>query len=218
MTKYKRPLVYLLGLTILGISVSLFQNTNLGMGSWDALNRNFYEGIPLDYKYITPIMALILISLAYLIEKKKPDLLMLFPFLISFYIGSVIDLFLLFVPNVQSLGLIINLLYVFSALILVAIGLNMIILCNFPLPALDQFCLAISRKFKISFGKGKLIGEALAFLVAIIVGFLFGHQEFFFFLGPNTFIALLTIGFFVDFFAKPVKRVIGEINVNRSLR
>jgi len=130
MTKYKRPLVYLLGLTMLGISVSLFQSTNLGMGSWDALNRNFYEGIPLDYKYITPIMALILISLAYLIDKKKPDLLMLFPFLISFYIGSVIDLFLLFVPNVQNLGLIINLVYVFSALILVAIGLNMIILCS----------------------------------------------------------------------------------------
>ncbi|HQN75071.1 MAG TPA: hypothetical protein PK160_03430, partial [Bacillota bacterium] len=79
MKNLKRLLVYMLGLSILGFSVALFQKSNLGMGSWDALNRNFYEGIPIDYRYLTPIMAMLLISLAYLIEKKKPDLMMLFP-------------------------------------------------------------------------------------------------------------------------------------------
>ena len=218
MKNFKRPLIYVLGLSILGFSVALFQNTNLGMGSWDALNRNFYEGIPLEYRFITPAMALILISLAYLLEKKKPDLMMAFPLVIRFYIGLVIDLLLLVVPSVADQNIIFNLIYVFLALTMVAIGLNIIIIANYPLPALDQFCMAISKKFKLSFGKGKFIGEALAFVAAIIVGLYFSHEEEFFYIGANTFIALLFIGKFVDFFAKPVKKMIGEVNVNRNFR
>ncbi|MGD9761390.1 MAG: YitT family protein [Candidatus Izemoplasmatales bacterium] len=218
MKKFKKPLIYMLGLSILGFSVTLFQKSNLGMGSWDALNRNFYEGIPLDYRYLTPIMAMILISLAYLIEKKKPNLMMLFPLVISFYIGLVIDVLLLVIPDVTQLSILYNITYVFLALILVAIALNMIVLCDYPLPALDQFCLAIARRFKITFGKGKLIGEALALVAAIIVGLAFSHEEQFFFLGPNTAIALVFIGIFVDFFAKPIKKILGDMNDYRNIR
>ncbi len=218
MKRIKKPLIYILGLSILGFSVSLFQKSNLGMGSWDALNRNFYEGIPLDYRYLTPIMAILLISIAYIIEKKKPDLLLFFPIVISFYIGLVIDLLLLVVPDVTQLSLIYNISYVFLALVFVSIGLNMIIMCDYPLPALDQFCLAIARKFKISFGKGKLIGEAIALVSTIIVGLLFSHEESYFFIGPNTFIALVFIGIFVDFFHKPVKYILGDMNDYRNIR
>jgi uncharacterized membrane protein YczE len=218
MKKFKKPLIYLFGLSLLGFSVTLFQKSNLGMGSWDALNRNFYEGIPLDYRYLTPIMAMILISLAYIIEKKKPNLMMLFPLVLSFYIGLVIDLLLLVIPDVTQLSILYNVSYVIFALILVAIGLNMIVLCDYPLPALDQFCLAIARRFKITFGKGKLIGEALALVAAILVGLAFSHEEQYFFIGPNTIIALVFIGVFVDFFANPVKKILGDMNDYRNIR
>lgn len=214
MKKIKRPIIYLFGLSLLGLSVTLFQKTNLGMGSWDALGRNFYEGIPLDYRYLTPIMALILITLAYIIEKKKPHIIMLFPIAISFFIGLVIDLLLLVIPYVGNLGIVLNLLYVLIALTAIAIGLNMIVICDYQLPALDQFCMALARRFKISFGKGKLIGEVIALVLAIIVGFIFSHQEFYFFIGITTFIMIAFVGIFVDFFAKPVKRILGDMNVN----
>ncbi|MFA7075706.1 MAG: hypothetical protein WC152_03445 [Candidatus Izemoplasmatales bacterium] len=217
MSKFKKSLVYILGLSLLGFSVSLFQKSNLGMGSWDALNRNFYVGIPIDYRYLNPIMAILLISLAYIINKKKPDILMLFPLIISFYIGLVIDGFLLVIPDVSLMSIFYNLAYVFLALASVAIGLNMILLCSFPLPALDQFCLAISRKLRISFGKGKLIGEALAIIATIVVGLIFSHEEVYFYMGPNTFIALVFIGIFVDFFALPVKKIVGDVNDYRSV-
>ena len=207
MKNIKRPLIYMLGLAILGLSVTLFQKTNLGMGSWDALNRNFYEGIPLDYRYLTPIMALLLVSLAYLIEKKKPSLAMLFPIVISFYIGLIIDLLLLVIPDVSELNLAYNLVYVFLALILVAIGLNLIIICDYPLPALDQFCLAIAKRFKLTFGKGKLIGEVIALIATVIVGLIFSHEKVYFYIGANTFITILLIGRFVDLVEKPIRKV-----------
>ncbi len=214
MSRFRKPLIYLLGLTILGFSVTLIQKTNLGMGSWDALNRNFYEGIPLDYRYLTPIMAIFLISLAYLIERKKPAIIMLFPIAISFYIGLTIDLFLLIVPSVSNMNLFYNLLYVFLALVIVGIGLNMIIYCKYPLPALDQFCLAISRRLNISFGKGKFIGEVFALVSAVISGLFFSHQEYFFFIGVTTIITVFFVGRFVDFFEKPVLKVLGDKNGN----
>lgn len=207
MKNIKRPLIYMLGLAILGLSVTLFQKTNLGMGSWDALNRNFYEGIPLDYRFLTPIMALLLVSLAYLIEKKKPSLAMLFPIAISFYIGLIIDLLLLVIPDVSQLNLAYNLVYVFLALILVAIGLNLIIICDYPLPALDQFCLAIAKRFKLTFGKGKLIGEVIALIATVIVGLIFSHEKVYFYIGANTFITILLIGRFVDLVEKPIRKV-----------
>jgi len=218
MKRFKKPFVYILGLSLLGLSVTLFQKTNLGMSSWDALNRNFYEGIPLEYRYLTPIMAMILVSLAYIIEKKRPNLMMFFPLVISFYIGLVIDLLLLVIPSVSTFGILYNLLYVFLAMVLVSIGLNLILLCNYPLPALDQFCLAIARKFHISFGKGKFIGEIIALVATIISGLAFSHQEYYFYIGITTVLMIIFIGYFVDFFAKPVKKIIGEFNDYRNIR
>ncbi len=210
MKKIRKPLLYILGLTILGLSVTLIQSANLGMSPWDALNRNFYEGIPLEYRYLTPIVAIVLVSLAYIIDKKKPDVIMLFPILISFYIGFVIDLLLLIVPNVENKGLLINLIYIFSAFILVGIGLNILLLSKYPLPALDQFCFALSKRLKITFGKGKIIGEVIALVLTVIVGLIFRHQSQWFYIGWTTVLAIIFIGRFVDIFAKPINWIMGE--------
>lgn len=202
----RKNVYYLIGLTMLGICVSLIQQTNLGMAAWDAFNRNMYEGIPLEYKFLNPAVAVVLVSLAYLLEKKKPDLWMLFPLVISFFIGLVIDTLLLFLPSVVELGLLWNLGYFLMALVICAVGLNFILYCNYPLPALDQLCLAISKKLKTTFGKGKLVGEVIAIVLAIITGFLFQHQAEWFYIGPTTLIFGLSIGFFVDIFKKPIQK------------
>ncbi|MGI6392565.1 MAG: DUF6198 family protein [Candidatus Izemoplasmatales bacterium] len=209
-SKIMKPLLYLFGLSLLGLTVTLIHKTNLGMSSWDALNRNFHEGVPIEYKYLTPIFALVLISLAYLIDWKRPDWLFLFPIGVSFYIGFVIDGLLLVIPSVTEAGLVINLLYLLLALIVCAVGLNLIIYCKYPLPALDAFCNALAKRFKVSFGTGKLIGEVLALFLTVIVGLAFHHQEQWFFIGPTTIIFTATIGFFIDLLKRPVNYLLEE--------
>lgn len=216
--KLKKPLLYLLGLSLLGLTVTLIQKTNLGMSSWDALNRNFYEGIPIEYKYLTPIFALVLISFAYLIEWKRPDWLFLFPLVVSFYIGFVIDGLLIVIPSVTEAGLIINLLYLLAALVVCAIGLNLIIYCQYPLPALDAFCNALAKRLKVSFGKGKLIGELIALGLTVIAGLSFRHQEQWFYIGPTTIIFTVAIGFFIDLFKRPIHYLLEVKHDHRDLR
>lgn len=208
----KKSLIFGMGLTLLGVCVTLIQQTNLGMSAWDAFNRNLYEGIPLEYKFLNPIVALVLISFAYLLQKKKPSLWMLFPLLISFYVGFVIDLLLLVIPSVASLSILWNLIYLLSAIVICAIGLNFILYCEYPLPALDELCNGIAKKLHTTFGKGKLIGELIAIVLTVIVGFLFSFEEEFFFIGPTTLIFGLLIGFVVDFFKKPIHSLLVRLD------
>jgi uncharacterized membrane protein YczE len=211
MTTIKKPLIYLLSLMTLGMSIALIQNTNLGMAPWDALARNFFEGVPIEYKYLSPILSVFLIFMAYLINWKKPELKMVIPVLVSTVIGFSIDLALLFIPNVEDLSIFINYLYLFSAMILISFSLNVIIYCGYILPALEQFILAISNRLKLSFGRAKLIGEALAFLLTIVFGFIFHHQSEYFYIGQTTIIVLLFIGWMVDKAQKPTYLLLGRI-------
>lgn len=207
----KKLIFYVLALMLLSTSIAFIQNTNLGMAPWDALARNFYEGVPIPYTFLSPIMSIILIILAYLIRWKKPDFYMIVPVLISTLIGIFIDVALLFVPNVESLSFIWNYFYLIFAMVLISIGLNVIIYCGYTLPALEQFILAISYRLKISFGRAKLLGEAFAFSMAIISGFIFHHQSELFFMGQTTIIVLLFIGLFVDLMKKPTRSVLVKI-------
>ena len=211
MTTIKKPLIYLLSLMTLGMSIALIQNTNLGMAPWDALARNFFEGVPIEYKYLSPILSVFLIFMAYLINWKKPEVKMVIPVLVSTVIGFSIDLALLFIPNVEELSIFINYLYLFSAMILISFSLNVIIYCGYILPALEQFILAISNRLKLSFGRAKLLGEALAFLLTIVFGFIFHHQSEYFYIGQTTIIVLLFIGWMVDKAQKPTYLLLGRI-------
>lgn len=209
---WKKNLFFLFGLTLLGVCVTLIQKTNLGMSAWDAFNRNLYEGIPMEYKFLNPLVAMILITVAYLLQKKRFSLWMLFPLVISFYVGLVIDVLLTVIPSVVELSIFFNLGYLFLAIIVCAIGLNFILYCNYPLPALDELCFAIAKKLHVSFGKGKLIGEVIAIVLTVIVGLLFSFQSEWFFIGPTTLIFGLLIGFAVDFFKKPIQKGLDKLN------
>jgi uncharacterized membrane protein YczE len=211
MRKLIKPIIYALALMTLGTSIALIQNTSLGMAPWDALSRNFYEGIPIQYTYLSPILSVVLIFLAYLIKWKKPDLKMIVPVLISTIIGFSIDIALLFIPNVSGFHILINYFYLVLAMILISIALNVIIYCGYTLPALEQFILAISNRLKISFGRAKLLGELFAFILTIVFGLIFHHQSDFFFIGQTTIIVLLFIGMTIDLLQKPTYKLLGRI-------
>lgn len=205
----KKILLYVLAMILLGSCVALIQSTNLGMGSWDALSRNFYEGIPIKYSFLNPISAIIMVGIAYLIEWKKPKLIMLFTVVISYVVGAIIDIELLFLPNVSELSLFWNILYLLFATVFVGIALNMIIYTELPLPAIDQYSMAISKRLKISFGVGKYIGEFTFALGAVLAGLYFHSQGEYFYLGFTTVYFLLVLGLVINLIRNPLFRLLG---------
>jgi len=167
------------------------------------LLKNFHEGLQINYWILSPVLSVILISLAYFINWQKPEIKMIIPIIVSTVIGLSIDITLLFIPNVSELSFVYNYLYVVLALILISLALNVIIYCGYVLPSLEQFILSISNRLKISFGKAKLLGEIFAFTMTLFFGIIFHHQSDLFFLGQTTLIVLLFIGPIIDLFKKP---------------
>ncbi len=209
----KKTLVYVLGLALLGVTVTLMQQTNLGMSAWDAFYRNMYDGIPLDYRYLNPIVALVIAPLGFLIQKKQLTVWVLFPIVISFFIGAVIDGLLLVVPNVSAMHWSLNVAYLLASIPICAIGLNLCIHCQYPLPALDELCYGIGVLFKTTYGKGKLIGEILAIGLAVITGLIFDFWNVYFNIGITTIVFGVAIGPAIDLFKKPVKRVMEALSL-----
>ena len=206
---WRKVFLYLTSLVLLGTAVTLMQKTNLGMSSWDALSRNFFENVIPEYKVITPVVALVLMTLAHLISWRRPSNMFLFPLVISAAIGAVIDFELTFMPSVVEYGFLVNFGYLTIATILIAIGLNLMIYCNFPLPALDRFCHAIAERFHLTFGQGKYIGEFLALILTVFVGLYFHTQSDYFYLGFTTVFFILFLGSIIDFARNPLYRLLG---------
>jgi len=156
-------------------------------------------------------VALILLPIAYAIQKKKITLWILFPLFISFYVGWIVDLLLPIIPSVVEESLFVNAAYLTGSIVVCAIGLNMITYVKFPLPALDELCFAIGVLLHTTYGKGKLIGEGLALVLAILAGLIFRHQAQWFYIGAATVVFGIVIGPLIDLFKKPVHRVLEAI-------
>ncbi len=210
----KKTTLYVAGLLLLGLTVSLMLRTNLGMSSWDAFFKNLHDGIPLDYRWLNSIAAAVLTPIAYLTQKKKFTWWVLFPVAISFFIGAEIDLIIGFdlIPDVAQRGWFLNYAYLAIAIVLCAVGLNIIAWCDFPMPALDELCRSLSVLFKTSHGNGKLLGELLALILAVLSGMLFSYWDVYYNIGITTLVFAILIGPAIDLVKKPLRRILEAIN------
>jgi len=206
---WKKAILSILAMVLLGTSVALIKSTNLGMSAWDAVAVNIIENTSLEFRHVNPIVALSLMTLAHIIVWKRPNLMFFFPLLVSFLIGAVIDVELLFMPSIANLGIIFNALYLLIASFLVGFGLNLMIYIDFPLPAIDQFCKAIATRFHLTFGQGKYAGEIFALFLAIILGLIYHTWSNYFYLGFTTIYYILALGKVVDLVRNPIYRLLG---------
>ncbi len=205
----KKAAFSILAFILLGTSVTLLLNTSMGMSAWDAISVNIYENSSLYFMWINPMISLILMGLAHLIMWKKPSIMFFFPILISWFIGAVIDLEVLFIPDITRFNLIWNILYMVLASILVGIGLNILLYLDFPLPAIDRFCYSLASRLHLTFGEGKFLGEFFAMSLAIILGLFYHTQSKNFYLGITTIYYVIFLGKIVDLIRNPLYRILG---------
>ncbi|HKL47263.1 MAG TPA: hypothetical protein VJ878_01225, partial [Candidatus Izemoplasmatales bacterium] len=62
MKKARKLAIYTVALFILGLSIALLQQNSFGLAPWDALLKNFHEGLQINYWILSPVLSVILIS------------------------------------------------------------------------------------------------------------------------------------------------------------
>jgi ADP-ribose pyrophosphatase YjhB (NUDIX family) len=71
--------------------------------------------------------------------------------------------------------------------------------------------MALAKRFKLTFGQGKYLGEFTALLGTIVTGLFFQSQGAYFYLGFTTVFYLLVLGFVIDLFRNPLFRLLNGI-------
>lgn len=186
----KRCLIYIAGLFILSVGVVCMIKSNTGIAPWDALNVALSELIGLTIGSWVFIVGGILIFINSLIKMRFPNLAGFIPIVI---IGSFVDLKPKGSFVLKTDAVILQWSLFLIGLCILAMGIAIYLRASFPSIPNDELMLAITERTGWGINITKTIGEALAFVLAIILQ---GP------IGIGTIIVPLCLGILVGLFDK----------------
>ncbi len=170
-----RVIIYLLGVFLMSLGVSLSIHADLGVSPVSSLAYAISLVTGFTVGTITILTHFIYIGLQILISKKIDMKDVLIQLLIAFLFGFFIDtsLFLVrkFIPVPATLLL--RWFYLFISLVVVAFGLTGYTNMKFTLMPYDELTHVISSHYQISYGRARVIGDSSNVILALAIGFIF---------------------------------------------
>lgn len=200
MNKLKRYLLFLVGLFINALGVSLVTKANLGTSPISSIPYVLSLHFPLTLGNFTIIFSIFLIVLQILILRKnfKAENILQIPVSVAF--GYFIDLtmYLFFWVNPQNY--VIKLLTLLAGCIVLGFGVYMEVLADVVMLPGESFVRAIVQTWKTNFGTTKIIFDSSMTVIAGVISFvLFGKLNG---VREGTIIAALLVGFIARLFGK----------------
>ncbi|GGF24706.1 hypothetical protein GCM10010954_24500 [Halobacillus andaensis] len=191
---------YLLGLIIISLGISLTINAELGAGAWDAMNVGLTETFGLTVGNWVIIIGAILIVTNALIAAERPDLLAVITIII---VGKMIDFWLITAfTDMEITGWFYQVITLIAGIFIIAAGVALYLQPKFSLNPIDNFMVALQKRFGLSLTVSKTITEAFALVLALILG---GP------IGLGTIIILVCIGPFIQFLDPKAEKVMNRL-------
>jgi uncharacterized protein len=190
---------YCIGLICLSIGVSLIIKGNLGAAPWDALAVG--ESYLFHFSIGTCIFlnGCILIIINALLLKERIQWLAAFSI---FIIGMMVDFWIeTGLSHVEPFGFIQQLSFVITGILVLGIGIAIYMQAKFPSSPMDTFMIAIHKRFGLNLRNARLLNEAIAITLAMLV-----HGA----VGIGTVIVACTLGFIIHFFYPIMEHMYGK--------
>nr|WP_256558168.1 membrane protein [Halobacillus sp. A1] len=190
----------MVGLIIISFGISLTINADLGVGAWDAMNVGLTNTFGLTVGNWVIIIGAILILTNALIAKEKPDFLAVITIVI---LGKFIDFWLLNVfADLELTQMVFQIITLVGGIFIIAVGVACYLQPKFSLNPVDNFMVALQKRFGLSLTVSKTLTEGVALLLAII----FGGP-----IGIGTIIILVCIGPFIQFLDPKAEKVMNRL-------
>lgn len=193
--KIKNLVFYILGIFFLSLGIVFSLVSDLGAGSWDALNSNLSYATGISIGTLIIIIGSFLVIFSGILLKKFPNIL---SFITNFFVGLMVDLWLATIPSVNTLNY--QILYLVIGIALLPLGVALLVISKFPPTPIDVFFLSIKERFNLSIKKAKLYTELIALSSALIIGFFGGAGLGDVYLG--TFIITIAVGELLEIYLK----------------
>lgn len=200
MEKLKRYIVFLIGLFINSLGVSLITKADLGTSPISSIPYVLSLNFPMTLGQFTIFFSLFLILLQLIILRKnfKAEHLLQIP--ISVLFGYFIDLTMVLLGFVNPQMYLAKIIYLLIGCVILGFGVYIEVLANVAMLPGESFVRAVSSTWKTEFGTTKVAFDVSMTVIAGVLSFLFvqrldGVRE-------GTIIAALLVGFLARLFGR----------------
>lgn len=200
MEKFKRYIVFLIGLFVNSLGVSLITKADLGTSPISSIPYVLSLNFPMTLGQFTIFFSLFLILLQFLILRKnfKAEHLLQIP--ISILFGYFIDLTMILLEFVTPHQYAAKIIYLLIGCIILGFGVYIEVLANVAMLPGESFVRAVSSTWNTEFGTTKVCFDVSMTVIAATLSFLFiyhldGVRE-------GTIIAALLVGFLARTFGR----------------
>lgn len=189
----RNVLLYLIGLLILSIGVSMIVSANLGAAPWDLLSVTLSNKFQLTIGVWAIIVQLVMLIITKIIFKGPLEVLSVIPAIIQ---GVFMDLF---TPIIKGLAVSPYALLILGCFVS-AIGISIYAFQGMSSNPIDNFTVSIHKNSNTSLGKAKVISDFLPLIIIMLLGTI---PHF------TTIVVYFLVPFFLDLISK-VKLQVGK--------
>ena len=200
MEKLKRYLIFLVGLFVNSLGVSLITKANLGTSPISSIPYVLSLNFPFTLGNFTIFFSIFLIALQLIILRKNFKLEHILQIPVSIIFGYFIDLTMILFSWVNPEAYIMKIVYLLIGCLILGVGVYMEVLADVVMLPGESFVRAIVLTWKTNFGTTKICFDVSMSVIAAVLSFIFagklaGVRE-------GTVIAALLVGFIARLIAK----------------
>ena len=200
MEKLKRYLIFLVGLFVNSLGVSLITKANLGTSPISSIPYVLSLNFPFTLGNFTIFFSIFLIVLQLIILRKNFKLEHILQIPVSIIFGYFIDLTMILFFWVNPEAYIMKIVYLLMGCLILGVGVYMEVLADVVMLPGESFVRAIVLTWKTNFGTTKICFDVSMSVIAVVLSFVFagrlaGVRE-------GTVIAALLVGFIARLIAK----------------
>ena len=200
MEKRKRYLIFLVGLFVNSLGVSLITKANLGTSPISSIPYVLSLNFPFTLGNFTIFFSIFLIALQLIILRKNFKLEHILQIPVSIIFGYFIDLTMILFSWVNPEAYIMKIVYLLIGCLILGVGVYMEVLADVVMLPGESFVRAIVLTWKTNFGTTKICFDVSMSVIAAVLSFVFagrldGVRE-------GTVIAALLVGFIARLIAK----------------
>ena len=200
MEKVKRYIIFLIGLFINSLGVSLITKADLGTSPISSIPYVLSLNFPMTLGQFTIIFSILLIIIQLFILRKnfKAEHLLQIP--ISILFGYFIDLPMVLLGFVHPEAYGLKIIYLLIGCVILGFGVYMEVLANVAMLPGESFVRAVSTTWNTNFGNTKVAFDVSLTVIAAALSFLFVHRLEG--VREGTIIAALLVGFIARLFGR----------------
>lgn len=214
MNKIKNYFIFLIGLFISSLGVSVITKANLGTSPISSIPYVLSLKFPFTLGQFTVVFSLLLVVLQLIILRKNFKLEHLLQIPISFLFGYFIDYTMVLLTDVSFDTYFTAITFLIIGCIILAIGVYLEVLANVAMLPGESFVRAVSDTWHKDFSKTKVVFDVSMTIIAAILSVIFFYQLQG--IREGTIIAAILVGFIAGIIKNLLSRLKNQLIIKNS--